>query len=75
MAENMSNLENYLRNSTGIHFLLRRKMIAAYPTDAAIPTLRELHTNAAVHELTDQARADLAVLIENEDAAIRPVFA
>jgi len=75
MAESMSNLENYLRNSTGIHFMLRRKMIAAYPTDTAIPTLRELHASASDHALTEQARADLAVLIEDEDAAIRPVFA
>lgn len=75
MAENMSNLENYLRNSNGIHFLLRRQMIAAYPTDSAITTLRELHANAADYQLTDQARADLAILIENEDAAVRPVFA
>lgn len=72
MAEQMSNLESYLRKSEGINFMLRRKMIAAYSTDTAIPTMRALFAEAPDNQLTDQARADLAVLIEDEDAPIRP---
>lgn len=69
----MSNLERYLRESTGIHFMLRRQMVAAYPTDNAIPALRALVSDAPETHLSERARADLTSLIENEDANIRPV--
>jgi hypothetical protein len=75
MAESMSNLENYLRTSVGINFMLRKRMLAAYPTDQAVSTLRALHAAAPENHLTEQARADLAILIEDEDAPIRPVAA
>ncbi|WIE81333.1 hypothetical protein [Curtobacterium sp. MCSS17_016] len=75
MAETMSNLERYLHRSNGIHFMLRRKMVAAYPTDTAITTMRALHADAPETHLSTRARADLAILIENEDADIRPVHA
>lgn len=73
MAETMSNLERYLRESTGINFLLRRKMIAAYPTDDAIPTMRTLLAEAPETHLSARARQDLSVLVENEDAQISPL--
>ena len=73
MAETMSSLERYLRESKGINIMLRRKMIAAYSTDTAITDMRALYASATEHQLTLQARADLAILIENEDEEISPV--
>ena len=54
--------------------MLLRKLSAAYSTDEAIPTMRALFAGAPENHLTDRARADLAVLIEDEDAPIRPVM-
>lgn len=70
MAETISNLERYFRQSTGINFLLRRKMIAAYPTDNAVATMRTLLAEAPETHLSVLSRQDLTVLIEDEDAQI-----
>lgn len=73
MAETMSNLERYLRRSTGIHFMLRRDMIKSYVDEGSITALRALLEGAPETHLSVLARQDLTVLVENEDAQISPL--
>jgi len=73
MAESMSNLERYLRRSTGIHFMLRRDMIKSYVDDGSIPAMRALLEAAPETHLSVLTRQDLTVLVENEDAQISPL--
>ncbi len=75
MAETMSNLERYLRQSTGINIMLRRRMIAAYTEDGTKSAMRALFAGATEHQLSPQVRADLVLLIENEDEDITPASA
>jgi hypothetical protein len=74
MAESMSNLERYLRQSNGINIMLRRRMIASYTEDGSITAMRALLNGATEHQLTGKARTDLEQLIENEDARVSPVL-
>jgi hypothetical protein len=73
MAETMSNLERYLRHSTGINMVLRRNMIKSYVDEGSITALRALLAEASESHLSVLARQDLSVLVENEDAQISPL--
>ena len=73
MAETMSNLERYLRDSQGINFFARRSMLTAYTSGTGAAMLRSFVEKANTNgQLTEEAYADLTVLGAHEDADIAP---
>lgn len=71
MTESMSNLEAYLRSTNGINIMLRKRMVKAYDADNGQTLMKDMLTEGHAHGLvTDQAYADLSVLVVNEDADI-----